>query len=72
VKYRYGETTVLPSIKMACTYLVAAHLLSMSDKTHLLPEGGAGVLVAREKIDMWTRMAHEILDREQEFVMGGG
>jgi hypothetical protein len=68
-KYRYGETTVPEDIKLACAYLTAAHLITISDRIFLLPEGGTNIINAAEKVTRFTDMAELILERWREYVV---
>jgi len=72
VKYRYGMSYVPEDIKMAATYLTAAHLVEITDRSFILPEGGSQVVSAPEKAQRWRESALNILDRWREWVVGGG
>lgn len=71
VKYRYGDETPPEEIKLACSLLVASHLLTVSDRLFLLPEGGTGVVNASEKIERFKEQAFLILERWREFFIPG-
>jgi len=68
-RYRYGETSVPEDIKLAAAYLTAAHLITISDRIFLLPEGGTNIINAAEKVERFTEIAERILDRWQEYVV---
>jgi hypothetical protein len=71
-RYRYGATSVPNQIRLACAYLTASQLVTTNDKTFLLPEGGTSVVIASEKVRLWETKAHDILDRQREWVVAGG
>lgn len=71
-RYRYGEPTVPKDIKLCTIMLTAMHLVTVTDRLFLLPEGaGTGAITAREKIERWKEEADTILEIRREFVPGG-
>lgn len=68
-KYRYGAEVVPEDIKLACAYLTAAHLITISDRIFLLPEGGTNIINAAEKIERWVSTAEDIIERHREYVV---
>ena len=68
IQYRYGDTSVPNDIKMACSLLSARQILMSQDRWMLIPEGGTGSVVARDKIQSWTDRAYGILDRYMEYL----
>lgn len=68
IRYRYGEQTVPNDLAKAATFLVAADIMRLDDRTMNLVEGGEQMSKA-QKAQMWEDAANGIIHRKKEFAM---